>query len=91
MIKHMQGKDPRTMVIVGPCSIHDTRKPALDYAKRLAPQQKNTATSYLIVTRTYFEKPRTNIGWKGLINDPDLDNSYTTLNLAYHKAARKLC
>ena len=71
----LQGKDPRTMVIVGPCSIHDTEA-ALDYAKRLAPLAKKYNDKLLIIMRTYFEKPRTNIGWKGLINDPDLNNSY---------------
>ena len=68
-------KDDRKLVIVGPCSIHDT-KAALDYAEKLAPLVKKYSDKLFIVMRTYFEKPRTNIGWKGLINDPNLDNSY---------------
>ena len=67
-------KSDKKLVIVGPCSIHDP-KAALDYASRLAPLIKKYSDKLHIVMRVYFEKPRTNIGWKGLINDPDLNNS----------------
>ncbi len=67
-------KDPRQLVIVGPCSIHDP-KAAIDYAKKLAPLVKKYSDKLYIIMRVYFEKPRTNIGWKGLISDPDLDGS----------------
>ena len=63
------------MVVVGPCSIHDT-KAALEYATRLKPIADRLADSLIIVMRAYFEKPRTVVGWKGLINDPDLDESF---------------
>ncbi len=69
------GKDKRLLVIVGPCSIHDTDA-ALDYAERLANIQHQYQDQLFIVMRTYFEKPRTTIGWKGLIVDPNLDGSY---------------
>jgi 3-deoxy-7-phosphoheptulonate synthase len=68
-------RDPRLVIIVGPCSIHDT-KAARDYAERLRPAAERYADDLIIVMRTYFEKPRTSVGWKGLINDPDLDESY---------------
>ncbi len=67
--------DPRLLVIVGPCSIHDP-KAALDYAKRLADLNNKVNTRFLLVMRVYFEKPRTTVGWKGFINDPHLDDSY---------------
>ena len=67
--------DPRLVVIVGPCSIHDT-KAALEYAERLQPLAARYANELIVVMRSYFEKPRTSIGWKGLINDPDLDESF---------------
>jgi len=67
-------KDPRLLVIVGPCSIHD-EKGALEYAEKLNQLRKEFASHLEIVMRVYFEKPRTTIGWKGLINDPHLDNS----------------
>jgi 3-deoxy-7-phosphoheptulonate synthase len=69
------GKDPRLLVVVGPCSIHDPVA-ALDYATRLKDAADRYADDLLIVMRTYFEKPRTTVGWKGLINDPYLDNSF---------------
>jgi 3-deoxy-7-phosphoheptulonate synthase len=69
------GRDPRLVVVVGPCSIHDT-KAAFEYAERLKRTADRLAGSLIIVMRTYFEKPRTAVGWKGLINDPDLDESY---------------
>src|SRR5689334_20509802 len=68
----ISGADPRLLVIAGPCSIHDTRA-AFDYAARLKPIADRLADSLVVVMRTYFEKPRTSVGWKGLINDPDLD------------------
>jgi 3-deoxy-7-phosphoheptulonate synthase len=67
-------KDPRLLVIVGPCSIHDEQG-ALEYANKLNVLRKELADQMEIVMRVYFEKPRTTIGWKGLINDPHLDNS----------------
>jgi 3-deoxy-7-phosphoheptulonate synthase len=69
------GKDRRLLVVVGPCSIHDPEA-ALEYAGRLESQSRRLADNLLIVMRTYFEKPRTTVGWKGLINDPDLDGSF---------------
>src|SRR6266850_2000446 len=69
------GRDPRLVIIAGPCSIHDTAA-ALEYAQRLESLARRLADSLIIVMRTYFEKPRTAVGWKGLINDPDLDESY---------------
>lgn len=68
----LTNKDNRLMVIVGPCSIHDPAA-ALDYAKKLAPLKQKYQDKLMIIMRTYFEKPRTNIGWKGLINDPELN------------------
>lgn len=68
-------KDDRLAVIIGPCSIHDAEA-ALVYAKRLAECREQYADDLEIIMRVYFEKPRTTVGWKGLINDPDLDNSF---------------
>ncbi|MBC8367367.1 3-deoxy-7-phosphoheptulonate synthase [bacterium] len=68
-------KDPRLMVVVGPCSIHDLDA-AREYATRLAALSKELAGSLFILMRVYFEKPRTTVGWKGLINDPDMDDSF---------------
>ena len=69
------GADRRLALIVGPCSIHDT-KAALEYGERLKTLADRYADHLVIVMRTYFEKPRTSVGWKGLINDPDLDESF---------------
>ena len=69
------GRDPRLLVVVGPCSIHDPEA-ALEYAGRLRSAADRHADDLVIVMRTYFEKPRTTVGWKGLINDPDLDGSF---------------
>jgi 3-deoxy-7-phosphoheptulonate synthase len=75
-IQHiMQGRDDRVLVIAGPCSIHDP-KAALDYAARLQPLVAELAPELCIIMRVYFEKPRTTVGWKGLINDPGLDDSF---------------
>jgi 3-deoxy-7-phosphoheptulonate synthase len=71
----LAGRDPRLIIVAGPCSIHDTGA-ALDYAARLQTLAERYAGQLLILMRTYFEKPRTSVGWKGLINDPDLDGSY---------------
>ena len=71
----LAGRDDRLVVIVGPCSVHDPVA-ALDYAGRLAPLARELVDDLLIVMRVYFEKPRTTVGWKGLINDPDLDGSH---------------
>lgn len=72
--KIMSGQDRRLLVVVGPCSIHDD-KAALDYAERLNKLRRQVEETMLIVMRVYFEKPRTTIGWKGLINDPGMDGS----------------
>ncbi len=80
-------KDKRLLVVIGPCSIHDTDA-AFDYAKRLIKLSKNVNDKYFIVMRVYFEKPRTTTGWKGFINDPHLDDS---CDMGYGlKEARKL-
>lgn len=71
----IHGRDDRLLTVVGPCSIHDVDA-ALEYATRLAELRKSLQKDLHIVMRVYFEKPRTSIGWKGLINDPDLDNSF---------------
>ncbi len=71
----MAGKDDRLLVVIGPCSIHDPAA-ALDYARRLTEQRRKYAGTLEIVMRVYFEKPRTTVGWKGLINDPYLDETY---------------
>ena len=71
----LHGKDDRLLVVIGPCSIHDPAA-ALDYARRLKPLRDKYAASLEIVMRVYFEKPRTTVGWKGLINDPYLDESF---------------
>ena len=71
----MAGKDDRLLVVMGPCSIHDPAA-ALDYARRLKVEREKYADTLEIVMRVYFEKPRTTVGWKGLINDPYLDESF---------------
>jgi 3-deoxy-7-phosphoheptulonate synthase len=71
----LAGRDARLLIIVGPCSVHDPVA-ALDYARRLAPLADAYADRLKIVMRVYFEKPRTTVGWKGLINDPGMDGSY---------------
>jgi 3-deoxy-7-phosphoheptulonate synthase len=83
----LQGKDQRLLVIVGPCSIHDVNA-AYEYGQKLLKLRAELADQLEIVMRVYFEKPRTNIGWKGLINDPHLDGSYD-INTGLH-LARKL-
>jgi 3-deoxy-7-phosphoheptulonate synthase len=71
----LHGSDDRLLVIVGPCSIHDYAA-AMEYARRLKAERDRLGDDLQIVMRVYFEKPRTTVGWKGLINDPRLDNSY---------------
>ncbi len=73
--KILHGKDDRLIVIVGPCSIHDPEA-AIDYGHRLKTISDRLSEQLLIVMRVYFEKPRTTVGWKGLINDPKLDGSF---------------
>jgi 3-deoxy-7-phosphoheptulonate synthase len=72
----VEGRDDRLLVVVGPCSIHDPGA-ALEYAARLKDAETTFASELRIVMRTYFEKPRTTVGWKGLINDPDLDGKFS--------------
>lgn len=71
----LKGKDDRLLVVIGPCSIHDTQA-GLEYAQRLQEQISKHQDDLLIVMRVYFEKPRTTVGWKGLINDPDLNETF---------------
>ncbi len=71
----LHGKDSRLMVVVGPCSIHDP-KSAIDYAERLARLSRDVSDQLFLIMRVYFEKPRTTIGWKGLINDPDMNGTH---------------
>lgn len=80
----LNGKDDRLLVIIGPCSIHDPDA-AREYAARLKEMRKELGDDLLIVMRVYFEKPRTTVGWKGLINDPNLDESYE-INKGLHLA-----
>ncbi|MEI6896705.1 MAG: 3-deoxy-7-phosphoheptulonate synthase AroG [Psychromonas sp.] len=85
--KILNNNDDRVLVIVGPCSIHDTEA-ALDYASKLAPLRKKYKDHLEIVMRVYFEKPRTTVGWKGLINDPELNDTFKINNGL--RTARKL-
>ena len=71
----LHGQDDRLLVVIGPCSIHDP-KAAIDYARRLAAERERHMGDLEILMRVYFEKPRTTVGWKGLINDPDLDGGF---------------
>src|SRR5215211_5439480 len=75
-IQHiLRHQDPRILVVVGPCSIHDGQG-ALEYAEKLAHLREELSDKLYLIMRVYFEKPRTTVGWKGLINDPHLDGSY---------------
>lgn len=85
--RSMHGEDDRLIVITGPCSIHDPAA-AIDYAQRLLPLRQKYQDQLEVIMRVYFEKPRTTVGWKGLINDPNLDNSYDINNGL--RIARKL-
>ena len=71
----LHGSDDRMLVIIGPCSIHDP-KAGLEYAQRLLEMKRDLEKDLIVVMRVYFEKPRTTVGWKGLVNDPDLDGTY---------------
>jgi len=71
----IKGQDDRLLVIVGPCSVHDVQA-ALEYAERLKEYSASASSELAIIMRVYFEKPRTTVGWKGLINDPELNNSF---------------
>ncbi len=82
------GRDPRLIAVVGPCSIHDPAA-ALDYAGRLAELARRVKDTLFVIMRVYFEKPRTTIGWKGLINDPHLNGS-NDMQLGLHLARRLL-
>ncbi len=84
----ISGKDPRLLVVCGPCSIHDTEA-ALDYARHLKALSDRLQDQLFIVMRVYFEKPRTTVGWKGLINDPFMDNSFD-MQAGLHIARRLL-
>jgi 3-deoxy-7-phosphoheptulonate synthase len=84
----LHGRDERLIVIVGPCSIHDHAQ-ALDYAARLKAAAEPLSDALLVVMRTYFEKPRTTVGWKGYINDPHLDGSFA-INEGLQRARRLL-
>src|SRR5512140_3622808 len=72
----LHGADDRLLVIMGPCSIHDV-KAAKEYAAKLKDAKDKLAEDLLVLMRVYFEKPRTTVGWKGLINDPKLDGSFS--------------
>jgi 3-deoxy-7-phosphoheptulonate synthase len=85
----LHGRDDRLAVVIGPCSIHDPDA-AMEYAERLRPLRDELGDALEIVMRVYFEKPRTTIGWKGLINDPDLDGSFK-INKGLRLARRLLC
>ena len=84
----VHGHNNRLLVIIGPCSIHDP-KAALEYAQRLLPLKKKYAQELLIVMRVYFEKPRTTVGWKGLINDPFLNGTFD-INFGLRQARKLL-
>ena len=85
----LRREDPRRMVIVGPCSLHD-EEATLDYARRLLEVQKSCSEQVLIIMRAYFEKPRTTLGWKGMLYDPHLDGSYD-LDLGIRTSRKMLC
>lgn len=80
----LYGNDDRLVVVIGPCSIHDPEA-AIEYARRLAPVRRQLESELEIIMRVYFEKPRTTVGWKGLINDPSLDHSFD-INQGLRKA-----
>ena len=84
----LTGEDDRLLAVVGPCSIHDPTA-GLEYANRLVEVARRLAGDLLIAMRVYFEKPRTTVGWKGLINDPDLDDSFH-INQGLRKARKLL-
>lgn len=75
IIQILQGQDPRIFMVIGPCSIHDTES-AMEYARRLKILAEEVSDTLVLIMRVYFEKPRTQVGWQGLINDPGLDSTY---------------
>ena len=79
----IKGVDNRLIVVIGPCSIHDPIG-ALDYASRLKVLHEVFQDKLFIIMRVYFEKPRTTVGWKGLINDPNLDGSFDEIDIHNH-------
>ncbi len=85
----LHGEDDRLLVVIGPCSIHDPEA-ALEYARRLKTLRDELADDLLIIMRVYFEKPRTTVGWKGLINDPHLNGSFE-INQGLSLARKLLC
>jgi len=85
----LNGEDDRLVVVVGPCSVHDPDA-AREYASKLKPLMTEMADELCIIMRVYFEKPRTTVGWKGLINDPDLDESFQ-INKGLRLARQLLC
>ncbi|MHC4288777.1 MAG: 3-deoxy-7-phosphoheptulonate synthase [Planctomycetota bacterium] len=85
----LRRKDKRRMVIVGPCSLHD-EEATLDYARRLLKAQKGCSEQLLLIMRAYFEKPRTTLGWKGMLYDPHLDGSYD-LDCGIRQSRQLLC
>ncbi|MCM0083615.1 3-deoxy-7-phosphoheptulonate synthase [Geomonas sp. Red32] len=89
IIRILRGEDKRLLVVVGPCSIHDP-KGALEYAEKLAALSRELSDELLLIMRVYFEKPRTTIGWKGLINDPDMNGTHL-ISKGLGIARRLLC
>ncbi|KAJ8658680.1 3-deoxy-7-phosphoheptulonate synthase [Lichtheimia ornata] len=87
--KILRGEDDRLIIIVGPCSIHDVDA-AKDYCNRLLAVKERLSGELLIIMRSYFEKPRTTVGWKGLINDPDINNGYN-INKGLRVGRKLLC
>ncbi|KAI7878046.1 3-deoxy-7-phosphoheptulonate synthase [Lichtheimia hyalospora FSU 10163] len=87
--KILRGEDDRLIIIVGPCSIHDVDA-AKDYCNRLLAVKERLAGELLIIMRSYFEKPRTTVGWKGLVNDPDINNGYN-INKGLRVGRKLLC
>src|SRR6266567_1165540 len=85
----LHGSDDRMLVIIGPCSMHDPKAAGLEYARKLVEMKRELERDLIVVMRVYFEKPRTTVGWKGLINDPDLDGSFQ-INKGLHLARQFL-
>src|SRR2546425_47289 len=85
----LHGSDDRMLVIIGPCSMHDPKAAGLEYARKLVEMKRELEPDLIVVMRVYFEKPRTTVGWKGLINDPDLDGSFQ-INKGLHLARQFL-
>ena len=81
----LHGKSERLLVVIGPCSIHDPQA-AVEYARKLRAERERHAGELEVVMRVYFEKPRTTVGWKGLINDPYLDGSFRINEGLLHRA-----